>query len=158
MREILFRAKRTDNGEWVEGFYVNRFDVNEEIEHLIFWRKSYTVWEYAKIDPETLCQFTGSNDKNGNCIWENDILSLHRFLFDGSEYEKEIIVSIEYIPELMCFGANLIEAKEIKSYMGYGDEDACKVVIPLSNFYGLHDESFEVIGNIFDNPELLKGE
>ncbi len=40
MREILFRAKRTDNGEWVEGFYVNRFDVNEEIEHLIFWRKS----------------------------------------------------------------------------------------------------------------------
>ena len=130
MREILFRAKRIDNGEWVEGFYVNRFDVNEEIEHLIFWRKSYTVWEYAKIDPETLCQFTGSNDKNGNCIWENDIVS-------GYFNHKKITGFIKY-------GSNAV------------------YYIEREGSYGIHldnsEDWLEVIGNIFDNPELLKGE
>ena len=57
--------------------------------------------------------------------------------------------------EMMCFGANLIEAKEIKAYMGYATDDIEKVVLPFNEFYGLHEESFEVIGNIFDNPELL---
>lgn len=130
MREILFRAKRTDNGEWVEGFYVNRFDVNEEIEHLIFWRKSYTVWEYAKIDPETLCRFTGLKDKNGNRIWENDIVS-------GYFNHKKITGFIKY-------GSNAV------------------YYIEREGSYGIHldnsEDWLEVIGNIFDNPELLKGE
>ena len=137
MREILFRAKRIDNGEWVEGFYVNRFVVNEEIEHLIFWRKSYTVWEYAKIDPETLCQFTGSNDKNGNRIWENDIVSFIDMTSTESGY-----------CERNCFGR-----------VAWDIEEACFYVTDR-----LSSESWEVlqdcyaVGNIFDNPELLKGE
>ena len=135
MREILFRAKRTDNGEWVEGFYVNRFDVNEEIEHLIFWRKSYTVWEYAKIDPETLCQFTGSNDKNGNCIWENDIVGAWS---EGKTHIGRVKRRVD--------GLYII-------YPSYQKQE----------FWGLcPDENgkttVEVIGNILDNPELLKGE
>ena len=135
MREILFRAKRTDNGEWVEGFYVNRFDVNEEIEHLIFWRKSYTVWEYAKIDPETLCQYTGLKDKNGNRIWENDIVGAWS---EGKTYIGRVKRRVD--------GLYII-------YPSYQKQE----------FWGLcPDENgkttVEVIGNTLDNPELLKGE
>lgn len=77
MREILFKAKRKDNGKWVEGYYQKRYDLLGNEEHLIFHADSYTVWEYAEIDPETLCEFTGRCDKSGNKIWENDILMAH---------------------------------------------------------------------------------
>lgn len=184
-REILFKAKRMDNGEWVEG--LPSYDINGNITELEIY-KGFANCEIVEIDPSTVCQYTGlhdctkweqlskmeqdkflsewnikenrknqKEDWNGKKIWENDIIRLHQFLFDGSEYEKEILISIEYITEMMCFGANLIEAKEIKRYMGYKDEDTEKVVIPFNDFYGLHDESFEVIGNIFDNPSLLEG-
>lgn len=60
--------------------------------------------------------------------------------------------------DMACFGANLLQAKEIRAYMGYDNEadKEEKVVIPLCNFYGLHEESFEVIGNVYENADLLK--
>lgn len=161
----LCKAKRTDNGEWVKGYYFYMIHTDGRHAHHFIIPLGVdlslgTPIEKIQIevDPSTICQCTGLKDKNIKKIWENDIVRLHQFLFDGSEYEKEILISIEYITEMLCFGANLIEAKEIKRYMGYEDEDTEKVVIPFNDFYGLHDESFEVIGNIFDNPELLEGD
>ena len=155
MREILFKAKRVHTEEWVQGTYVctnlGREMICDGTTYLGINRPCM-----IDIDVNTLCQYTGLTDKNGQKIWENDIIKLHQFLFDGSEYEKEILISIEYMSEMMCFGANLIEAKEIKRYMGYEDEDTEKVVVPFNDFYGLHEESFEVIGNIFDDKELLE--
>ena len=75
MREILFKAKRIDNGEWAVGQYVNTCypGNDEETGHFIVAYPN----EYHEIYTSTLCQFTGLCDKNGNKIWENDILMCH---------------------------------------------------------------------------------
>lgn len=134
MREILFKAKRKDNGKWVEGYYQKRYDLLGNEEHLIFHADSYTVWEYAEIDPETLCEFTGGCDKNGKRIWENNVVWL---VYDGEEHIYQII-----------WDNSELDFKATNGEENYG-----------SNFeYLLCCDEIEVIGNIFDNPELLQGE
>ena len=134
MREILFKAKRTDNGKWIEGCYIKRYDLLGNEEHLIFHADSYTVWEYAEIDPETLCEFTGGCDKNGKRIWENNVVWL---VYDGEEHIYQII-----------WDNSELDFKATNGEENYG-----------SNFeYLLCCDEIEVIGNIFDNPELLQEE
>lgn len=133
-REILFKAKRKDGGKWVDGYYEKRFDVDGSEQHFIFWSKSYTVFEYAEIDPSTLCQYTGLTDKNGKKIWENDICEM---VYNGVVY---VYVVVWDKTELDFKGTN---GKE-----NYG-----------RNFEYLGCcEEIEVIGNIFDNPELMEVE
>lgn len=131
-REILFKAKRLDNGEWVEGYYQKRYDTFGEIEHLIFYSKSAVVWGYVEVNPDTLCQYTGLTDKNGNKIWENDIVG------EYSEYwQKWFLGTVSY---------------------GYFNCDCCEGVYGW--IFDDADircyEKYEVKGNIFDNPELLE--
>lgn len=134
MREIIFKAKRIDNSEWVEGYYQKRHNFLGNEEHLIFPVDSHTVWEYTEIDPETLCQFTGKTDKNGKRIWENDVVWL---VYDGKEYIYQIV-----------WDNSELDFKATNGEENYG-----------SNFeYLLCCDEIEVIGNIFDNPELLQEE
>lgn len=133
MREILFKAKRIDNGKWVEGYYQKRYDLLGNEEHLIFHADSYNVWEYAEIVPETLCQFTGLCDRYGDKIWENDILMAH---LDESYPEDATYETVEWgVAGWVIHEANSIDRQ-------YLDE------------FDL--EHFEVVGNIFDNKELLQ--
>ena len=134
MREILFKAKRVEDDEWVEGYYQKRHDFLENEEHLIFHVDSHTVWEYAEIIPETLCQFTGKTDKNGKRIWESDVVWL---VYDGKEHIYQIV-----------WDNSELDFKATNGEENYG-----------SNFeYLLCCDEIEVIGNIFDNPELLQEE
>ena len=128
MIEILFKAKRIDNGEWVEG-YVVRYGYNKK-------EKWYIVPEYAsdlytfEIDEKTICQYTGMTDKNNNKIWENDVVEYRDFT------DEKYVVVWE-------------TSKAMFEHQQYG----CSIM----NFDELSGMDVEVIGNIFDNPELLKG-
>lgn len=138
MREILFKAKRIDDGKWVEGYYQKRYDLLGNEEHLIFHADSYKVWEYAEVDPETLCQFTGLTDKSNKRIWENDIVN------HNGEYA------------LVKFGMYC-------SSFDYGSYNlGFYVDFPEETFYrkelGYWRRKVETSGNVFDNPELLQEE
>lgn len=142
MREILFKAKRIDNCEWIEGCYEKRYDLLGNEEHLIFHADSYNVWEYAEIIPETLCQFTGLCDKNGKKIWENDILMAHLDEFYPEDVTYETI-------EWGVAGWVVHETSSIDREHGSVDREY------IDEFDLKH---FEVVGNIFDNKELLQEE
>lgn len=133
-REILFKAKRLDNGEWVEGYYQKRFDLDGSEQHFIFWSKSYTVWEYVEIDSDTICQYTGLTDKNGKKIWENDICDRK-----------------EKYPEIVTY--NKGDWQLDYSYALGKEKHFCACNL---GFYACERECVEVIGNVFDNPELLE--
>ena len=137
MREILFKAKRIDNGEWIEGHYTEcrgetfiGIDTSSMFE--IFCPP---VIRWFKVDPKTLCQFTGLYDKNGKRIWENDILMAH---LDESYPENATYETVEWgVAGWVTHETNSID----KQYLDEFDT-----------------EHYEVIGNIFDNKELLQEE
>lgn len=142
MREILFKAKRKEDGKWVDGCYQKRYDLLGNEEHLIFRAYSYTVWEYTEINPETLCQFTGLCDKDGKRIWENDILMAHLDEFYPEDVTYE---TVEWDV-----------AGWVGRETGSTDREYGSVDREYLDEFDL--KNFEVIGNIFDNKELLQEE
>lgn len=134
MREILFKAKRIDNGEWIEGCYVTSdgksFICMDIVEHYCV-----IALRWFEIDPETLCQFTGICDKNGKRIWENDILMAH---LDESYPEDATYETVEW------------------NFAGWVGHEADSTDRKYIDKFDL--EYYEVVGNIFDNPELLQEE
>lgn len=177
MREILFRAKRTDNGDWVEGFYsqlpkpslgatiITNGDlcaedvsdyiiVNQCKQHSNFsngYPLEVVECEYYEIDFETLCQYTGLKDKNGNRIWENDIVSC--------EHEKYPEDNPLYylFPFPIKYNRNYA-VEFINTGSSYGYRLRNKSIHFMLTGNVIYNHEIKVLGNVFDNPELLKGE
>jgi uncharacterized phage protein (TIGR01671 family) len=141
MREILFRGKRVDNGEWVEGYYFkathhwHNHGVHED------WIAVDTIQnggycnvrgKYAII-PETIGQFTGLTDKNGKRIFEGDIIK---------DCDYEYIHSVKYFGD-----------EDYPAFDCYPDIQFCECN-GLSHLVAAN--AAEVIGNIHDNPEWCK--
>jgi uncharacterized phage protein (TIGR01671 family) len=71
-REILFRGKRIDDGEWAEGDLVHGLDVQTAIQFVERISKNTTANRFFEVDPATIGQYTGRKDKNGVRIFEGD--------------------------------------------------------------------------------------
>lgn len=132
MREILFRGKRTDNGEWVYGYIAETTtcSANRSGIATVIYKKPQKPYDddWWEIDPSTVGQYTGLSDKCGKKIFEGDIVK--RFWFS-----KMCIYQIDY-------------DKGLASFIGLRG-------IGYTTFDYDSDE-FEIIGNVYDNPELLK--
>ena len=147
-REILFKAKRLDNGEWVigcllkdgltgqhfihaEGNSVNESDkVNEE---------GFLQFVAFEVDESTICRYTGLTDKNGNKIWENDVVT-----FPDCEMSTE-----SGYGDVFVNAGKVAYDTESMSYFFTN-----RVTVDMGDI--IIKEEVEVIGNIFDNPELLE--
>lgn len=145
MREILFKAKRKDNGEWIEGHYTEcrgetfiGIDTSSMFE--IFCPP---VIRWFKVSSETICQFTGLCDKNGNKIWENDIIKYHF---------GEIYAPIKYGYYQNCFDSQKTE--HVGFYVDWTGDKCLRKDLG----YWIDMVYAMPVGNIFDNPELLQEE
>lgn len=141
MREILFKAKRIDNGEWVKGAYIyckGATTVSFQNEHYILVFDGYGV-AWHEVVRETICQYTGLTDKNGKKIWEHDVVK-----FPDCEMSTEGGYGD-------CF-TNIGKIAYDTESMSYFITN--RVTVDMEDI--IVKEEVEVIGNIFDNPELLK--
>ena len=134
----LYRAKRIDNGEWVEGYYVKGLDMHDKEVHMIFepgtiFYSSGETDGWVEVEASTICRCTGREDKNGKLIFENDILSGH---IDVEFPEDETRKRVVWHENGWC-----------------ANEPGCDDYEELDDF---DSENFEVIGNMIDNPELLE--
>ena len=134
----LYRAKRIDNGEWVEGnLLIDTCGCFICDDNCINNRKSknghygYEIMEIRafEIDTSTICQCTGLKDKNGKLIFENDLVSGKMYLDHGQ------------------WGESVDDKRIVKWRDEYAEFDPCSY---------MKLDKYEVVGNIFDNPELLE--
>lgn len=130
----LFKAKRLDNGEWLE------------------WDVIAGIPENVSILADTICQCTGLKDKNGKLIWENDIVKKEFYIDYDSVYQEEYVTSViskKYVGTVKF---------EHFAWVVETFNDKLKCILPICEL-SEHSEDikhFEVIGNIFDNPGLLR--
>lgn len=135
MREILFRGKRADNGEWIKGSLL-KVTISGKTYWLIFtdnfaqFNAEIKAVQHACVDPATVGQYTGLTDKNGVMIFEGDILEHH--------VQGDILVNRGVVEWDDCDGRWAHQLNTMSP-----------------SFCMCNSSAIEVIGNIYDNPELM---
>ena len=141
--KYLSKAKRIDNGDWLVGYIVKYGDTGKEKYYIV---PSYASDLYAiEIDPSTICRSTGLKDKNNKLIWKNDIV---KDLF------SDACAQIKYGSYQSCFDSTKTE--HVGFYVDWSGKYTKRYRKDLG--YWIHMVNAEVIGNIFDNKELLESE
>ena len=143
MREILFRGRLLDSDEWVEGYYVRLFDDKGNISHRIYPGFAETDCgdfypDWFEVDPVTVGQYIRLEDKNGNRVFEGDIIR--------STHGLKWLVDFEY-NAFVCKDSSMETYFALWEQWKY-DWESKKEIPP--------DDIFEVIGNIHDNPKLME--
>lgn len=158
----LYKAKRLDNGEWVIGNLIRNSDAEDGWEAIITPVKNSNMFtkhighgygslgfeNWYRVDPSTICQCTGLKDKNGKLIWENDIISYQRdnddCPFPNKDTKKRLgKVFYKVFRTTFAIGMGKNGSKSL-------NDDLWK--------YVQNGNRVEVIGNIFDNKDLLESE
>ena len=149
MRETLFRGKREDNGEWVIGYLVRGKDYLYETEMTTIFSTDTIFYPYTetsgynRVIPKTIGQFTGRWDENCNKIFEGDIIHIKC----GYGFSAFVGKGIVFFDEKhLQFRVKSVEPSSFDSEKGDVYDECDFTVI----------DSYEVIGNIYDNPELLE--
>lgn len=132
----LFRAKRIDNDEWTYGYLYGIWE-----RKYILWGMTNNVPDMTEVEPSTICQCTGLKDKNGKLIWENDIVAY---------YFGKTCAPICFGSYQSCFDNTKTE--HVGFYVNWNDK--CNYRKDLG--YWINMIEADVVGNIFDNPELLE--
>ena len=126
----LFKAKRI-KGQWVDGaFYIEPYT---DRCYIIQWNSTGLGFnEFIEVDGETVCQCTGLKDKNGKLIWENDIVMT---VYDGNEHIYQVVWDESEL--------------DFKATNGKENYESNFEYLPCC-------DEIEILGNCFDNPELLE--
>ena len=133
-REILFRGKRVDNGEWIEGYFLPGNERKSLHPCIFVYLPETQSFECFDIDIDTLSEYTSLTDKNGTRIFEGDIVKQ-----EFSKFRQGTNGICEFHDS--SFGLK-IKDLGIEKFLPF----AC-----------ICNATYEVVGNIHDNPELLKG-
>lgn len=149
----LFKAKRLDNGEWAIGNLIQNLFLKgvrswisseqEDKTRLKSISRTQALWNSIEVDSSTICQCTGVKDKSGKLIWENDLV---KDLF------SDTIAPIRYGSYQNCFDSTKTE--NVGFYVDWSVTDKKYMRKDLGYWINMVDA--EVIGNTFDNPELLE--
>ena len=138
-REIKFRGKRVNGGEWVYGMTISNGTIKRKINN-IFFEVAENKW--VGVLPETLGQYTGLKDKDGKEIFEEDIVRFS-YITDGIEP-----IEIECLAKVVFEDGSFM----IKCVKGHVHNSMQRALFAMDYF----NIKVEVVGNITDNPELMK--
>lgn len=139
MREIIFRGKNATDNNWVYGFFTNRYVTSDTITMPPMEISTIVIesGEHIVIDHKTVGQYTGMKDKNGIRVFEGDII------ITDNKWKNQGYSVVKYSDENTAF---VLECQHSGEMLGE----------PFGMNY--FSNNIEVIGNIYDNPELLEGD
>lgn len=142
----LFKAKRIDNGEWVQGYLYGIWE-----KRYILWGMTNDVPNMIEVDPSTICQCTGLKDRHDNLIFENDLMDgfIYPYL-SGLDSEHDYFAEVCWCDDVSGFGICTHKYKN-SDVRGSADGE----VDLMEDF---DSSKWEIIGNIFDNKELFESE